>query len=430
MGTLVMSGCTKGTPLHWVGSYSVDSEFDCRKLNSMVLDNLQIECPDCSKIIDINEQISHHLKEGMDDERKQIESKIKRDMESSHLKEVQKFKAQLTEKDKMLLSKEDEDDKKELELQKLKHQIETNEKRIEMEREKAALEAKKAALEEYEVMAEELAKQKNAASEQENLKLQMKINELLDRERQTNELHKEALRKAAQGSVQTQGEGGEIFIEDLVGQAFQSDIISEVPKGTKGADVIQSVRFGSGIEAGLIIWEVKRTKQWSNKWISKVKEDTVRANGHISVIVSEAMPSGVSGMTMIEDNVWVCKFNEVQGLATALRSGLIRAETAVKSQEGKGSKMELLYNYMSGQEFANAMRLIDDSYIAELDIIEKERRSMERNWSSRRKAAEARLRGFSEFFGTVKQIATELPVIQQIEMGDQNFLPAPEDELL
>lgn len=109
----------------------------------MVLDNLQIECPDCNKIIDINEQISHHLKEGMDDERKQIESKIKKDMESSHLKEVQKFKEQLTEKDKILLSKEDEDDKKELELQKLKHQIETNEKRIEVEREKAALEAKK-----------------------------------------------------------------------------------------------------------------------------------------------------------------------------------------------------------------------------------------------------------------------------------------------
>ena len=396
----------------------------------MVLDNLQIECPDCSKIIDINEQISHHLKEGMDDERKQIELQIKKDLEDSHLKEIQDFKSKLTAKDKILMSKKDEDDKKDLKLQELQHQLETNEKRIEVERQKAALEAKKDALKEYEVMAEELAQQKNAVSEQKNLQLQMKINELLDRERQTNELHKEALRKAAQGSVQTQGEGGEIFIEDLVGQAFQSDVISEVPKGTKGADVIQSVRFGSGIEAGLIIWEVKRTKQWSNKWISKVKEDTVRVNGHVSVIVSEAMPSGISRMTMIEDNVWVCKFNEVQGLATALRSGLIRAETAVKSQEGKGSKMELLYDYMSGQEFANAMRLIDDSYVAELEIIEKERRSMERNWSSRRKAAEARLRGFSEFFGTVKQIATELPAIQQIEMGDQNFLPAPDDELL
>ena len=396
----------------------------------MVLDNLQIECPDCSKIIDINEQISHHLKEGMDDERKQIELQIKKDLEDSHLKEIQDFKSKLTAKDKILMSKKDEDDKKDLKLQELQHQLETNEKRIEVERQKAALEAKKDALKEYEVMAEELAQQKNAVSEQKNLQLQMKINELLDRERQTNELHKEALRKAAQGSVQTQGEGGEIFIEDLVGQAFQSDVISEVPKGTKGADVIQSVRFGSGIEAGLIIWEVKRTKQWSNKWISKVKEDTVRVNGHVSVIVSEAMPSGISRMTMIEDNVWVCKFNEVQGLATALRSGLIRAETAVKSQEGKGSKMELLYDYMSGQEFANAMRLIDDSYVAELEIIEKERRSMERNWSSRRKAAEARLRGFSEFFGTVKQIATELPAIQQIEMSDQNFLPAPDDELL
>jgi len=326
-----------------------------------------------------------------------------------------------------LMSKRDDDAGKELELQKLKHQLETNDKRIEVERQKAALEAKKEAMLEYEVMAEELSKQKNALSEQKNVQLQMKINELLDQKRQTKEMHEEALRKVEQGSVQTQGEGGEIFIEDILNQIFQSDVITEVPKGTKGADVLQSVRFGSGIEAGIIVWEAKRTKQWSNKWISKVKEDTVRVNGHISVIVSEVMTPGISRMTMIENNVWVCKFTEIEGLATALRSGLIRAETAVKSQEGKGSKMELLYNYMSGQEFANAMRLIDDSYITELDIIEKERRSMERNWSSRRKAAESRLRSFSEFFGTVKQIATELPAIKQIEIADQKSLLGPEE---
>ena len=394
----------------------------------MEIENIDIKCPHCSEMIDINQQILHQFRENIADEQKQQERRIKKELESTYSSELESYKKKLDEKEKILRHKMDSEESKDLEIKEIQHKLETQEQRIEIERKKAANEAKKLAMEEYKTMAEELAVQKNAESEQKNVELQMRINELLDRERQTKEMHEEALRKAEQGSVQTQGEGGEIFIEDVLEKAFPTDGISEVPKGTKGADVLQTVRFGpSSIDAGIIVWEGKRTKQWSNKWISKVKEDTVRVNGHISVIVTESMPSGINRMKMIEENVWVCKFSELEGLATALRTGLIRAETAVKSQEGKGSKMELLYDYMSGQEFSNAMRLINDSYIAELDIIEKERRSMERNWSSRKKAAEARLRGFNEFFGTVKNIATELPAIKEIEMDDMMYLPEPEN---
>ena len=211
-------------------------------------------------------------------------------------------------------------------------------------------------------------------------------------------------------------------------EEFPLDTINEVRTGAKGADVIQTVRFGSGIEAGIIVWEVKKTKEWANRWIAKVKEDTNKVGGHISVIVSEALPSGVSRMKMIDENVWVCRFIEVGALATALRMGLIRAQSVARSQEGKGTKMEHLYDYMSSQEFLNAMRLIDDSYIAELDIIEKERRSLERNWTARRKAAEARLKGFAEFIGTVKTIATELPVHKELESSDRMALPGFEED--
>ena len=392
----------------------------------MEIENIEIKCPHCSEMIDINQQILHQFRENIADEQKQQERRIKKELESNFSSTLESYKKKLEEKEKILRHKMDSEESKDLEIKEIQHKLDTQEQRIEIEKKRAANEAKKLAMEEYKTMAEELAVEKNAASEQKNVELQMRINELLDRERQTKEMHAEALRKAEQGSVQTQGEGGEIFIEDLLGQAFPTDGISEVPKGAKGADVLQTVRFGSGIDAGIIVWEGKRAKTWSNAWISKVKEDTVRVNGHISVIVTESMPSGINRMKMIEENVWVCKFSELEGLATALRTGLIRAETAVKSQEGKGSKMELLYDYMSGQEFSNAMRLINDSYIAELDIIEKERRSMERNWSSRKKAAEARLRGFNEFFGTVKNIATELPAIKEIEMDDMMYLPEPE----
>jgi len=391
-------------------------------------DNLEIECPECGEFIDINEQISQRKKEDFAEERKQLKIDLRRELHRSHTEELGGLQQMLNEKDKVLLDKKDEDEFKDVKIKEMEHQLETQDKRIEVERQKAALEAKKEAMQEYEEMAESLATQKNAASEQKNVKLQMKMNELLDRERQTKEMHEEALRKAEQGSVQTQGEGGEIFIEEVLDRAFPSDDIDEVPKGTRGADVLQTVKFGSGIVAGLIVWEGKRTKAWSNAWISKVKEDTVRVNGHISVIVSDVMPSGINKMTMIEENVWICKYTELLGLATALRTGLIRAANAIKSQEGKGSKMELLYDYMSSQEFGNEMRLINDSYVAEIDIIAKERRSMERNWSAREKAANARLRGFSEFMGTIKTIATELPAIKEIEGDDQMSLHEPNEE--
>ena len=133
-------------------------------------------------------------------------------------------------------------------------------------------------------------------------------------------------------------------------------------------------------------------------------------------------------MKMIEDNVWVCRFTEVEGLATALRTGLIRAQTAINSQEGKGSKMELLYDYMASQEFSNAMRLINESYVSEIDIIARERNAMEKNWAAREKNAKARLSGFNEFFGTVKAIATDLPAINQIESDDILALSPPEED--
>ncbi len=382
---------------------------------------LEIECPECGEILDINEQISQQLIEENEDEMRQMKISLRKELQESHSQEINLLNEKLGEQNSDLLRAKDDEEKKNLLIQKMEHELGTKDQKSEVEREKAVLEAKKEAMEEYQKMAEDVAEQKTA-------QLKIEKHQLQDQMRQQKELHEEALRKARQGSVQTQGEGGEIYIEDLLSQEFPSDGISEVAKGAKGADVIQSVRSGSGAQAGLIIWEGKRTKAWSNSWISKVKEDTVRANGHISVIVSDVMPSGNNKMTMIEDNVWICKYTELLGLATALRAGLIRAANAIKSQEGKGSKMELLYDYMAGQEFVNEMRLINDSYVAEIEIIAKERRSMERNWKGREKAANARLRGFTEFMGTIKTIATELPAIKEIEGDDNLALPSPDDE--
>jgi len=394
----------------------------------MATNSLEIECPECGEMIDIKEQISHQLQEQSANERKQMKIKIRKELQASHSDEIDEIKADLAEKDKLLLGKKDADEAKDLKIQEMEHLLDTQDKQVEIESQKAALEARKEEAEKYEQLAEAAAEQKAAGIKQEKTELEIKNKGLEDQMRQQKELFREQLRKAEQGSVQTQGEGGEIFIEDVLGQAFPTDDIGEVPKGAKGADVLQTVRFGSGIEAGMIVWEGKRAKAWANKWISKVKEDTVRVKGDISVIVSDVLPSGISRMKMIEENVWVCRFVELEALAMALRVALIKAQTAVKSEEGKGDKMALLYDYMMSQEFTNEMRLVYDSYVAELDLIAKEKRSMGRHWSARSNAAEARRRGFEQFLGQISSIGTELPAIKEIERADQKALPSPEDD--
>ena len=394
----------------------------------MATNSLEIPCPECGEMIDVKEQFSHQLQEQSANERKQMKIKIRKELQASHSTEIDEIKADLAEKDKLLLGSKDVDEAKDLKIQEMEHLLKTHDKQAEVQSQKAALEARKEEAEKYEQLAEAAAQQQAAGLKQEKTELEIKNKALGDQMRQQAELHKEALRKAEQGSVQTQGEGGEIFIEDVLRQAFPQDVISEVPKGTKGADVLHTVRFGSDLEAGMIVWEGKRTKGWSNAWISKIKEDTVRVNGHISVIVSDVLPSKISRMTMIEENVWVCRYVELLPLATALRTGLIRAQSAIKSQEGKGDKMTLLYDYMSSQEFANEIRLVYDSFVAEKDIIAKERRTMESHWKARDKAADARLMGLTGLMGTIKSIATELPAIKEIEAADLKALPSPDDD--
>jgi hypothetical protein len=394
----------------------------------MTSENFEIECPGCGEFIDINEQIAHKLKEESLDLEKRVERELTERMNKSHLEEISNWKAKLEEKERSILQQNDSAEENRIKLQEMQHLLNTQEQQVKIASEKAALEARQEEAEKFKELAEESAKQKTAVIEQKYAALEIKNNELQDQMRQQKEMHQEALRKAEQGSVQTQGEGGEIYIEDLLRQAFPGDDIEEVAKGQKGADVIQKVRFGSALVAGVIVWEGKRAQNWSNGWISKIKEDTVRVNGHISVIVSDVSKGAKSTkMDMIEENVWVCSYTEILGLATSIRSGLIRAANAIKSQEGKGTKMELLYEYMSGQEFINAMRMVNDSYVAELEIVGKERRAMEKHWRSREKAATARLEGFSDFMGTIKTIATELPAIKEIENDDQKFLPELDD---
>jgi hypothetical protein len=99
---------------------------------------------------------------------------------------------------------------------------------------------------------------------------------LSEKDQQMAAMHKtieELKRKAEQGSQQSQGEIFELELEELLRNRFPMDLIEPVAKGELGADLVQHVNAAAGQTAGVILWETKRTKAWSDGWLSKLKGD-------------------------------------------------------------------------------------------------------------------------------------------------------------
>jgi hypothetical protein len=243
--------------------------------------------------------------------------------------------------------------------------------------------------------------EKNALKEN---AFQLKLKELEMQLDDQKKLAEEMKRKAEQGSMQRQGEVQELLLEDILKEHFPFDIIDEVGKGVKGADCIQTVRNGSGKECGRIIYESKRTKGWDNNWIDKLKADMRNQGADIAILVTQTFPKDMDRFGE-KDGVWLCSFGEVASVAYLLRNGLVKIYEAQKSEENKGDKMHMLYNYLTGNEFRGQIEAIVEGFMSIKQSISKERVQMEKLWKEREKQLEKVLLSTSGMYGSVKGIA-------------------------
>jgi hypothetical protein len=261
---------------------------------------------------------------------------------------------------------------------------------------------------------EESARKKEAESQF------MKLNEkdLLIQTLQKN--LDEMNRKVEQGSMQSQGETQEIALENLLQTTFPFDKIEEVGKGVRGADCIQLIRNNTGKECGKIIYESKRTKDFKQEWIDKLKADMRNAKADVAVIVTETMPKDLDQFGL-KDDVWICNFNEVRALATVLRNGVIKIEQAKASQENKGDKMHTLYDYLIGNEFYNHISAVVQGFTAMKAALEKEKAAMNKLWKEREKQIELVSLNTTSMYGSIQGIAgNSVKEIEQLELGNSS----------
>jgi hypothetical protein len=223
-------------------------------------------------------------------------------------------------------------------------------------------------------------------------------------------------RKAEQGSQQLQGEVQELALEELLRTAFPRDTIDSVPKGVGGGDCLHRVLDPMGLVSGTILWESKRTKNWSAGWLTKLRDDQRAARAPFAVIVSEALPEGVRTFALI-DGVWVCSWACVRELAIVLRVGLIEVAKSRLAVQGQRDKMEMVYNYLASQEFGNRVAGIVEAFTGMRKDLESERNSMHRIWSKRQKQLDRALTNTAGMYGDLQGIiGASLPLVEGLEL--------------
>ncbi|MFY9309609.1 MAG: DUF2130 domain-containing protein [Bacteroidia bacterium] len=285
-------------------------------------------------------------------------------------------------------------------VERLKREMGESETRITLEKEKE--------------LTERLEQARSSIKEQEQ---QASFLKLREREKVIEDLKNkldEARRKAEQGSMQLQGEIQELEIIELLSEFHPHDVITQSKKGANAADILQTVKLPNGAEAGKIYYESKRTKSWSNEWVKKFKQDNINAKADILVLVTNALPKDIERYGIV-DGVWVCSFNDVKELSLVLRYGLLKLQSVVVTQQGKDSKMELLYNYLTSEEFKNVFESILEGFKTIQDSHHSEKLKMQRIWKEREKILERVLFNSIEFYGSIKGIAgSAIPEIKML----------------
>ena len=352
-----------------------------------------------------NELFQDRLTKQLAADRKNLEAELKNKLQDENSEVLKSMQEELNEKSLQLK----ELNRAKADIEKLKREKDEMKETLEAESQTRL----------NEIISLEKEKIKRVEEERNEMKMRELMKQLEDQKKLTSEMR----RKQEQGSMQLQGEILELAIEEWLATEFPLDTIEEIKKGARGGDCIQMVNTRDAANCGRIYYESKRTKEFQSNWIEKFKNDMREKGVDIGVIVTEAMPAGMERMGQI-NGIWICKFEDFKSLAAILRESLIRVSLALVSQENKGDKMTMLYDFLTSSEFRMRIEAIVEGFTQMKAGLETEKRAMLKIWKEREKQIEKVVVNTIEMYGSVKGIAgnaiqsvaaLELPTDEEID---------------
>ncbi len=391
----------------------------------------QITCPKCGAKIDVSKvlytQIEQSMRENYERDYKQKEVSFNQ-MKAQFEIERQNFELQKNKIIQEEIDKRLSDEKLILE-KTLKDKIYAENKQIieALQKDIEEQSRKVAELNRALIEVERLKREKSELEQKLKLDFERQLNELLRREQENlmktfedkydlkmkeyekiisdlNKKLEDAQRSALQGSMQLQGEIQELELERILREMFPFDDVRQVKKGQRGADVVQIVRNEFGRTCGKILYESKRTKNFDKNWISKLKEDNLEEKADVLVIVTQAMPDGTENY-FFEDGVWICHFSDIYAFAKVLRLLVLEIYKVASFNENRGTKMELIYQYLTSNEFAQTFESIIKGFVELKQSYEEEKLKMQKIWKEREKQFERIITSATNFYGSIKGLA-------------------------
>ncbi len=341
-----------------------------------------LRCPHCGKIIHIEDAVRH-----------QLEKTILKDESVKQKEAIEKAKleAEMQAEKKFKLENE-----KELEQSAKEKQL-LEEKLLKEQKERGEFEKK---------ITEKAVKEASASSRLEKLEYEKKISDM-------QKALEDAQRKAKQGSQQLQGEVLELDLEEKLRKAFPNDEFAPVPKGVEGADIWQKVKF-QGSTVGSILWEIKRTKAWSNLWLAKLKDDAAKISASESIIVSQVLPETAESFDR-KEGIWITTYDHAISIARYVRF-LITTVSKVKSSASQTDEdWTKIRDYMLSDSFRHRMQAHFDAVKALREVLDTEKRTSMLRWTRQQKQIDKLDSNTVNFYAELKEIVSNLPELEELE---------------
>jgi hypothetical protein len=410
-----------------------------------------INCPNCGFAIDVNDLVYHQMEEELKkefsakqaqerlkltkeaellqkqlvefEEKKKRENELFQDKlnqkvkeEKEHIEKRLRLQLETEQQDQIKLMQNELNLKQEQlkELNRTKAEIEQLKREKDMVKEQTLMEAEKA-------LSTKLNEERDKIKKLEHDRTELTIKELQKQLEDQKRLTEEMKRKQEQGSMQLQGEVQELAIEEWLMSQFPLDTIDEIKKGARGGDCVQIVNTRTKQNCGTIYYESKRTKDFQPSWIEKFKTDIRIKGANIGVLVTDVYPSDMQRMGL-KDGIWICSYEEFKGLCKVLRESIVQLDSALATQENKGDKMSLLYDFLTSNTFRMQIEAIVEGFSQMQSDLDSEKRAMQRIWKTREKQIEKVITNTIDMYGSIKGIAgNAIGEIKALELPGANL---------
>lgn len=362
-----------------------------------------IKCPSCGTEIEISSALSETIKADLE---KTLTQKILKESEAKFKQDSEEKFKQLEEEIRLKTEKLDEARKAELAIRQEKLKLEDEKKSFELDKQRQLDQEREKIRQQTLLEASDAHRMKD-----------------LEKEKLINDLKKsleEAQLKATQSSQQLQGEVQELDLEEILKNEFRNDEINPVGKGVRGADITHTVKTDRGNVCGVILWESKRTKAWSDEWAQKLKEDLRSSKANIPIIVTTVMPKDIKTSFGVYDGVWVCEPSLVKPIAEIMRQRLIDSAREKFVSQNRSEKSEVLFSYIVSHEFRQQVESIVEVYQEMQLQISKERAAYEKIWKARESQSQRLLTSTANIVGSMQGIVGQsLPPVKGLDLIEE-----------